>query len=228
MRRKRESHIFAPFRAEKSEWRRGVGLLPSFYLIVGFSSSAIAAQPKSVAGPRAPLTTQMRSLILSSPYKMATFGDAPMAIRKSLIFTIAFTALCVGVSAALNLLGGPSTDGFAQPDAIVWVHLGAAFLGALCLARFLVGSPAAMAAPAPQSLMAVGVVPQLGAYRYRVSGKSAFFSAKRSAQIVTVLFCLMAQFASVESPNTLIDPATNSIIHAKPHNGPLHRKILTT
>ena len=122
-----------------------------------------------------------------------------MVIRKSLVLTTLFSAGCAALSAYINLAGAGSSTVPAQPSWMIELHIGAALLGALLLPRFVIGSPAALNGPASQSTYAVGMVPRVGAVNFFVPGKNAFFSGKRSAQLLGFIACLMVQFISVQA-----------------------------
>lgn len=140
-----------------------------------------------------------------------------MAIRKAWIFTAAFSLGCAAVSAGVNLLGKTSPEAFAQPAGMIGLRIGAAFLGSFCLARFLVGAPAAMAGPPPSSLLTAAPLPEGGVHKVRVSNKGNFFSFLRSVQLVAVLFCLMAQFIAIQAP-----PSTAALPACAVPQGPGH------
>lgn len=120
-----------------------------------------------------------------------------MAIRRSLLFTEILIFVSTAISAACNLTGDSGSAFAAQPNWMIALHVASAALGSFLLARFIVGSPAALNGPATQSTYAVGMVPRVGAVRFFVPGKNSFFSAKRSAQLVGFVFCLMLQFISI-------------------------------
>jgi hypothetical protein len=128
-----------------------------------------------------------------------------MRIRKSWLFTSVLSVGCAALSAGVNFLGSLPSSAI-QPPAVAWIHVGAAFFGAFCLARFVVGAPAAMAGPPPKSILASAEGAQREVYKFRVSSKGHFFSLLRGGQLLAVLLCLMIQFVSVAAPASASAP----------------------
>lgn len=123
-----------------------------------------------------------------------------MTIRKSWLFTALFALGCAALSAYINLFGADLSSASSQPRWMIELHIGSAIVGAFLLARFVIGSPAALNGPAFQPTRAVGMVPRVGAVNFFVPGKNSFFSAKRCLQLCGVIACLMLQFISVQTP----------------------------
>ncbi|MFL9999233.1 hypothetical protein PQR34_48465 [Paraburkholderia sediminicola] len=122
-----------------------------------------------------------------------------MIFRKSLLFTALFSAGCAALSAYINLAGAGSSPVSAQPDWMIELHIGSAFLGAILFTMFVLGSSAAFSEPAEPSTYGVGLVPSWGTVRFPVPGRNSFFSVKRSIQLLGFLACLMIQFISVQT-----------------------------
>ncbi|WP_287729366.1 hypothetical protein [Burkholderia sp.] len=141
---------------------------------------------------------------------------------KSWLLAFATGAASAGLVASLNLaLAAP-----AQPLP-VWVfrlHVACAFVGALAVARFIQGTPAAMKGPTTRSTVAQGVVAdtRIGVVNFVVPGNSAFFSMARCAMILCFVLCLMAQFIQA---GKLADDARGS--PARNGSGPSLRKLTT-
>jgi len=122
-----------------------------------------------------------------------------MIIRKPILFIGIFSAAAAAISAYVNLTGNGQADAIAQPHWMIVLHIGSAFAGALLLADFIAGSPAALRGPTEKSSYGVGMVPRVGAVKFFIPGKNSFFSGWRNLQLIGVLFCLMLQFISVAS-----------------------------
>ncbi len=105
--------------------------------------------------------------------------------------------LCAAISAALNLGPFKVHDGVVQPVMVAGVHIATAFIGACLLARFVQGSRTAMQGPVGQSVTTSVFIARVGEFRQTVGGKSAFFSARRSLQLLGFFLCLMTQFVFV-------------------------------
>ncbi|MBB5406863.1 hypothetical protein HDG34_000784 [Paraburkholderia sp. HC6.4b] len=116
----------------------------------------------------------------------------------------AVTVLCCFVAAAMstyvNFVIYRNNDGVLQPDLVIGLHVAAAFLGAGLLARFILGSREAMNEPVPGTVWGTTYIARVGEYSQRVRGKSAFFSTKRTAQLLGFVLCLMCQFVFVAAP----------------------------
>ncbi|OLL32460.1 hypothetical protein BTH42_08485 [Burkholderia sp. SRS-W-2-2016] len=125
-----------------------------------------------------------------------------MIIRKSLLFTGLFSIAGTALSAYVNLAGNSADRMLAQPHWMIRLHIVTAFIGAFLLARFIVGSSAALQVPVEKSSYGVGMLPLAGAVRFLIPGKNGFFSALRSMQLIGIVVCLMVQFVSViEAPD---------------------------
>ncbi len=120
-----------------------------------------------------------------------------MIIRKSILFIGSFAIAAAAISAYVNLTANGQADAVAQPHWMIALHIGSAFVGALLLANFIAGSPAALQGPTEKSSYGVGMVPRVGAVKFFIPGKNSFFSSRRSIQLIGVLLCLMLQFISV-------------------------------
>ncbi|WP_133650687.1 hypothetical protein [Paraburkholderia flava] len=113
--------------------------------------------------------------------------------------------VCAAVSAYINLAGSHGSNvagALAQAQWIAGAHIGAALLGSVLLARFVQGSPAALQGPAARSTVANAPVLTRGvdSMRIVVPGKNAFFSGRRTLQLLGFIFCLMLQFVSAAPP----------------------------
>ncbi|WP_124663075.1 hypothetical protein [Burkholderia sp. Bp8998] len=143
--------------------------------------------------------------------------------RKSSIFLVLFSVGCTGLSAYLNCADGVSPTTLVQPHWMIALHIGAALLGSLLFALFVLGTPGALRGPVSESSYAVGMVPRIGAVRFFIPADGAFFSAFRIAQLLGVILCLMIQFVSVAPLD-----ATNGPQKSEGQSGKLSRGRLTT
>lgn len=105
-----------------------------------------------------------------------------------------------GTVAFVNLVLCRNYGGVVQPDLVMALHIATAFLGAGSLARFVQGSRRVMDEPAPGAVWGTTYIARVGEFSQRVRGKSAFFSTKRTAQLLGFLLCLMSQFVFVAAP----------------------------
>jgi hypothetical protein len=125
-----------------------------------------------------------------------------MFARKSLFFTLFMCAGCTALSAYMNLAVTDSPPIPGQPRWIIDLHIGAAVLGSLLIARFVVGSPEALNGPMSKSVYGVGMViaPRTRTFGVSLPGQNSFFSGKRIAQLLGFIVCLMVQFISIAAP----------------------------
>ncbi|MGH8779040.1 hypothetical protein [Paraburkholderia sp.] len=110
---------------------------------------------------------------------------------------------CTAASAYINLVGSHALNtpgAIAQPGWMACLHVGTTLLGSVLLARFVQGSPAALKGPALPSTVGTAMLARVGTVRMVVPGKSAFFSTRRTLQLLGFIFCLMLQFVSVAPP----------------------------
>ncbi|WP_310630192.1 hypothetical protein [Paraburkholderia sp.] len=119
---------------------------------------------------------------------------------RSWLITGMLGVLCAAISAGLNLGPFKIHDGVLQPVTLVAVHAAAAFVGACLMARFVLGSRAAMQGPVGRSVTTSVFIARVGEFRQTVGGKSAFFSGWRSLQLLGFFLCLMTQFVFVAAP----------------------------
>jgi hypothetical protein len=119
---------------------------------------------------------------------------------RSWLITGTIGALCAAISAALNLGPFAVHDGVLQPVVVAGVHAATALIGACLIARFVQGSRAAMQGPVGQFVTSSVFIARVGEFRQTVGGKSAFFSARRSLQLLGFFVCLMTQFVFVAAP----------------------------
>jgi hypothetical protein len=117
-----------------------------------------------------------------------------MTFQRSLLFTFAITGLCVAISACANISLLSAMHECASCGLNVKWRLGTSAIGGLLLARFLIGTPTALRGPTAPTTYANGVIANLGTVRYRVGGKSSFFSMKRGAQLLGIILCIASQF----------------------------------
>jgi hypothetical protein len=107
-----------------------------------------------------------------------------------------------GISAYMNFACYKNYGGIPQPPFALDLHVVAAFVGAALLARFIQGSRHVMNEPPPGVVWGTTYIASArgGAYSRRVRAKSAFFSGKRTAQLIGFTICLMGQFIFVAAP----------------------------
>ncbi|WP_175950356.1 hypothetical protein [Burkholderia sp. BCC0405] len=92
---------------------------------------------------------------------------------------------------------------------MIELHIGAAAVGSLLFAWFVLGTPAALKGPVSESSYAIGMVPRIGAVRFFIPANGAFFSAFRIVQLLGVIVCLMIQFVSVAPLDATNGPQPN-------------------
>lgn len=119
---------------------------------------------------------------------------------KSWAITGSCCFVTAAVSAYLNLVSYRGYGGILQPKMVVYLHIATAFLGAGLLARFIQGSRQAMNEPVPGTVWGTTYIARVGEYSQRVRGKSAFFSTRRTTQVLGFMICLMCQFIFVAAP----------------------------
>ncbi|TKC88091.1 hypothetical protein FAZ69_17200 [Trinickia terrae] len=113
---------------------------------------------------------------------------------KSWLLAFALSCACAGAVAGLNLMLADQAN--LQPAWLTRFHVACAFVGALAMTRFIQGAPAALKGETAGAIVAHGVVAatRVGAVKYVVPGKSAFFSTGRCMLIICFVLCLMVQF----------------------------------
>jgi hypothetical protein len=121
-------------------------------------------------------------------------------IQKSWAITSLCCLVAAAVSAYINFVSCRTYGGVLQPKLVAEVHVMAALIGAGLLARFAQGSGVAMNEPVPGTVWGTTYIARVGEYSQRVRGKSAFFSTRRTAQILGFVLCLMCQFVFVGAP----------------------------
>ncbi|MBN3765716.1 hypothetical protein [Burkholderia sp. Ac-20365] len=118
---------------------------------------------------------------------------------RSWLITFLFAATCGGASAFANLSNAVSPGMSGQPGWIPGLHIGAAVLGALLIARFVASGYSALFRLPRNTVYATGSLADGSAIRYRVDTNASFFSLARFVQVLGFVLCLMVQGVTVSS-----------------------------
>jgi hypothetical protein len=79
-------------------------------------------------------------------------------------------------------------------------RIGSAAIGALLLARFVLGTPQALKGPTSPAISATSVIANVGTVYYRVGGKSSFFSLVRGFQLLGLIVCIASHLVVFQAP----------------------------
>ncbi|MBN3756756.1 hypothetical protein G3N95_27720 [Paraburkholderia sp. Tr-20389] len=108
-----------------------------------------------------------------------------------------------------------------QPRWMFELHIGAAALGALLIARFVSSALSAIFRLPDNTVYATGNLANGSAIRYRVDLKENFFSLARFLQVLGFVLCLMVQGVTVTSDDASRRPTNAAPRPARTHSGTL-------
>ncbi|MEM5342013.1 hypothetical protein [Paraburkholderia azotifigens] len=140
---------------------------------------------------------------------------------RSWLISCLFATVCGGASAYANLADASWIDMSGQPRWMLELHIGAAALGALLIARFVSSALSAIFTLPDNTVYATGKLANGSAIRYRVDLKENFFSAARFLQVLGFVLCVMVQGVTVTSDASAGRPANAAPRPARIHSGML-------
>lgn len=126
---------------------------------------------------------------------------------RSWLMSLLFAATCGGASAFANLSAAISPGKPSQPRWMLALHIGAAALGALLIARFVASAFSALFRLPGNTVYATGKLANGSTIRYRVDTDASFFSLARFAQVPGFVLCLMVQGVTVSPDSSAGGPA---------------------
>ena len=142
---------------------------------------------------------------------------------RSWLLSCLFAEACGGASAFVNLVDIAWLDMSGQPRWMLVLHIGAAALGALLIARFVSSAFSAIFRLPDNTFYATGNLANGSAIRYRVDLKANFFSLARFLQVLGFVLCLMVPGVTVTS-----DAASGRPTNVAPRPTPVHSGTLST